>query len=83
MQVKEYMYINLFLDFIKVLNKAYNKTTDNIELNILTIIQIAPPKTRAIEDIININTFIIDTTNIMFTSESLFISSLTKNLNII
>lgn len=68
MQVKEYMYINLFFDFIKVLNKAYNKTTDNIELNILTIIQIAPPKTRAIEDIININTFIIDTTNIMFTS---------------
>ena len=63
MQVKEYMYINLFFDFIKVLNKAYNNTTDNIELNILTIIQIAPPKTRAIEDIININTFIIDTTN--------------------
>lgn len=83
MQVKEYMYINLFFDFIKVLNKAYNNTTDNIELNILTIIQIAPPKTRAIEDIININTFIIDTTNIMFTSEYLFISSLTKNLNII
>lgn len=48
MQVKEYMYINLFFDFIKVLNKAYNNTTDNIELNILTIIQIAPPKTRGL-----------------------------------